>query len=395
MGTTDVYILGAARTPIGSFGGALAGFGPDVLGRIAAAEAIARAGVAAADIDNAVAGNVIPTCPRDMYLARAVAIDAGLPASSQGLTLNRLCGSGAQAIATAATMIRAGESRMSLAFGAESMSRAPFTAPQVRTGRKMGDALLVDWLTGALTDPFGCGAMGITAETVAERHAIEREDQDAFAAESQARAGRALAEGRFREQIVPVKIESRQGEQFVSEDEYPRPGTTVEQLSALRPVFRRDGTVTAGNASGINDGAAALVLASAEAVEERGATPLGRLLSWAVAGVPPEVMGLGPVEAVPLALARAGLALGQIDVVESNEAFAAQAIAVNRLLGLDPARVNPNGGAIALGHPLGATGAILAVKALYELRRTGGRYGLVTMCIGGGQGIALVIEAMA
>ncbi|MBN9888909.1 acetyl-CoA C-acyltransferase [Salipiger abyssi] len=390
----DVFILGAARTPVGSFGGALSAFGPDELGIIAATEAIRRAGVAAEEIDNAVAGNVIPTKPRDMYLGRAIGIGAGLPASSQGLTLNRLCGSGAQAIATAAGMIRAGESRLSLACGAEAMSRAPFSIDGMRDGIKMGDANATDWMMGALTDPFGCGAMGVTAENVADRHTISREDQDAFAAESQRRAGVALSEERFATQIAPVTVKTRKGETTVGVDEYPRPGTTTEQLAGLRPVFRNGGSVTAGNASGINDGAAALVLAGGEEVSARGLKPMARLLSWGVAGVAPEVMGLGPVEAVPLALSRAGLSLRDIDVIESNEAFAAQAIAVNRLLGLDPEKVNPNGGAIALGHPLGATGAILTVKALYELQRTGGRYALVTMCIGGGQGIALVLEAL-
>ena len=394
MAEQDIFILGAARTPIGSFGGALSTLGPDALGIIAAKEAIARAGVPAAAVDNAVVGNVIPTQPADLYLGRVIGIGAGLPVTAPGLTLNRLCGSGAQAIATAATLIRAGESRIALACGAEVMSRAPYSLGEMRTGRKMGDASVTDWMLGALTDPFGCGAMGITAETVAERHEITREDQDAFAAESQRRAAEAIAAGRFAAEIVPVLIQSRKGEALVQQDEYPRAGTTVAQLAALRPAFRKEGRVTAGNASGINDGAAAVVLASSAEVAARGLSPMGRLLSWAVAGVPPEVMGLGPVEAVPMALDRAGLALADMDVIESNEAFAAQAIAVNRLLGLAPDRVNPNGGAIALGHPLGATGTILTVKALYELRRRGGRYGLVTMCIGGGQGIALVIEAL-
>ncbi|MBL3586792.1 acetyl-CoA C-acyltransferase [Rhodovulum sulfidophilum] len=388
----DIYILGAARTPIGSFGGALSSLGPDALGRIAAEAAIARAEVSARMIDNAVAGNVIPTQPRDMYLARAVAMGAGMPATSQALTLNRLCGSGAQAIATAATMIRAGESRLALAFGAEAMSRAPHTVGGMRDGVKMGDASVTDWLTGALSDPFDIGHMGVTAENVAGLHGITRQEQDAFAAESQRRAGIAIDEGRFDAQICPVTIKGRRGDTVVSQDEYPKPGTDAARLAGLRPAFRKDGTVTAGNASGINDGAAALVLAGEDAA--RAAHPIARLLSWSVAGVPPEVMGLGPVEAVPLALSRAGLSLADIDVIESNEAFAAQAIAVNRLLGLDPEKVNPNGGAIALGHPLGATGAILAVKAIHELQRIAGRYALVTMCIGGGQGIALVIERL-
>lgn len=391
----DIFILGAARTAIGGFGGGLSQLGAAALGGFAAREAIRRSGVAAEAIDNCVAGNVIPGVAADLYLGRVIGLGAGLPATSQGLTLNRLCGSGAQAIATAATMIRAGESTLSLACGAEAMSRAPFASDSLRSGQKMGDAVLADWLNGALQDPFGCGAMGMTAENVAERHAISRADQDAFALESQARAGRALALGHFATQIVPVPVRNRNETVEIATDEHPRPGTTAEALAALRPIFRKDGTVTAGNASGINDGAAALVLASGAEVEARGLVPRARLLSWAVAGVAPEVMGLGPVEAVPLALRRAGVTVADLAVIESNEAFAAQALAVNRCLDLPAEKVNPNGGAVALGHPLGATGAILTVKALYELERIGGRYGLVTMCIGGGQGIALVLENYA
>jgi acetyl-CoA C-acetyltransferase len=370
----------------------LSTFTPAELGVIAAKSAIERSGVAAADLDNAVAGNVIPNSPRDLYLGRVIGMESGLPASAPGLTLNRLCGSGAQAIATAASMIRAGESRLSLAVGSEVMSRAPYSIDSLRKGQKMGDAGLTDWLLGSLTDPFGCGGMGITAENVAAKYEISRSDQDAFALDSQQKAVRAITGQRFASQIVPVTVKTRKGEQIITEDEHPRADTSLEGLASLRPTFRKDGTVTAGNASGINDGAAAVVLASGAEVAARGLRPRGRLLSWAVAGVPPEIMGIGPAHAVPLALQRAGIDLGQIDVIESNEAFAAQAIAVNRLLDLPLEKVNPNGGAIALGHPLGATGVILTVKALYELERIGGRYGLVTMCIGGGQGIALVIE---
>jgi acetyl-CoA C-acetyltransferase len=388
----DIFILDGARTAIGTFGGALSTFTPAELGVIAAKSAIERSGVVAADIDNAVAGNVIPNSPRDLYLGRVIGMESGLPASAPGLTLNRLCGSGAQAIATAASMIRAGESTLALAVGSEVMSRAPYSIDSLRKGQKMGDAGLTDWLLGSLTDPFGCGGMGITAENVAAKYEISRSDQDAFALDSQQKAVRAITGQRFASQIVPVTVKTRKGEQIITEDEHPRADTSLEGLASLRPTFRKDGTVTAGNASGINDGAAAVVLASGAEVAARGLRPRGRLLSWAVAGVPPEIMGIGPAHAVPLALQRAGIDLGQIDVIESNEAFAAQAIAVNRLLDLPLEKVNPNGGAIALGHPLGATGVILTVKALYELERIGGRYGLVTMCIGGGQGIALVIE---
>ncbi|WP_312402920.1 beta-ketothiolase BktB [Rhizobium sp.] len=388
----DIFILDGARTAIGTFGGALSTFTPADLGVIAAKSAIERSGVVAADIDNAVAGNVIPNSPRDLYLGRVIGMESGLPASAPGLTLNRLCGSGAQAIATAASMIRAGESTLALAVGSEVMSRSPYSIDSLRKGQKMGDAGLTDWLLGSLTDPFGCGGMGITAENVADKYEISRSEQDAFALDSQQKAVRAITGQRFASQIVPVTVKTRKGEQIVTEDEHPRADTSLEGLASLRPTFRKDGTVTAGNASGINDGAAAVVLASGAEVAARGLRPRGRLLSWAVAGVPPEIMGIGPAHAVPLALQRAGIDLGQIDVIESNEAFAAQAIAVNRLLDLPLEKVNPNGGAIALGHPLGATGVILTVKALYELERIGGRYGLVTMCIGGGQGIALVVE---
>ena len=388
----DIFILDGARTAIGTFGGALSTFTPAELGVIAAKSAIERSGVAAEEIDNAIAGNVIPNSPRDLYLGRVVGMESGLPTSAPGLTLNRLCGSGAQAIATAASMIRAGESRLALAVGSEVMSRAPYSLDSLRKGQKMGDAGLTDWLLGSLTDPFGCGGMGITAENIAAKYDISRSEQDAFALDSQNKAVNAISAQRFASQIVPVTVKTRKGEQTVTQDEHPRADTTLEGLSSLRPTFRKDGTVTAGNASGINDGAAAVVLASGAEVAARNLRPRGKLLSWAVAGVPPEIMGIGPAHAVPLALQRAGIDIAQLDVIESNEAFAAQAIAVNRLLGLPLEKVNPNGGAVALGHPLGATGVILTVKALHELERIGGRYGLVTMCIGGGQGIALVIE---
>jgi acetyl-CoA C-acetyltransferase len=307
------------------------------------------------------------------------------------MNVNRLCGSGAQAVVSAVQALMLGDAEFALAGGAESMSRSPYILPQARWGQKMGDAGASDMMLGALNCPFGTGHMGVTAENVAKEHGITRADQDAFALESQHRAAAAIAEGRFREQIVPVEVASRKGPVVFDTDEHPK-ATSAEALAGLRPVFQKDGTVTAGNASGINDGAAALVLARADAAAKAGLIPRARILGYAHAGVRPEVMGIGPVPAVEALLARTGLSAGDFDVIESNEAFAAQAIAVNRALGLDPARVNPNGGAIALGHPVGATGAILCVKALHELERTGGRRALVTMCIGGGQGIALAFE---
>jgi acetyl-CoA C-acetyltransferase len=391
----DVYILGVARTAIGAFGGSLKELSPTTLGAAAAREAIARAGASAADIDHSVFGNVIPTEAADLFLGRTVGIAAGLAVSSLGLTVNRLCGSGAQAIVSAAQMIRLGESSMALAGGAEAMSRAPHSLPAMRYGQRMGDGQVYDWLQHTLDDPFGHGAMGCTAENLSEEFSIDRDRQDAYAVESHRRAAAAMADGRFKSQIVGIELKSRKGTVIFDTDEHVRPGVTAADLSKLKPVFRPGGTVTPGNASGINDGAAALVLASGAEVERKQLKPIGRVLGWGLAGVSPEIMGVGPIQAVPVALRRAGLQLTDIDVIESNEAFAVQALAVIDGLGLDPAMVNPNGGAVALGHPLGATGAILAVKALYELQRTSGRYGLVTMCIGGGQGIALVLENLA
>ncbi|MFT4149992.1 MAG: beta-ketothiolase BktB [Paracoccaceae bacterium] len=388
---SDIVILSGVRTAIGGFGGALSGFAPHELGAIAAREAIARAGIAADRIGTAVFGHVINTEPKDMYLSRLAAMGAGVPDSAPAMNVNRLCGSGVQAIVSAAQALMLGDADFALAGGAECMSRAPFAVQTARFGQKMGDTAMVDMLVGTLTCPFGTGHMGITAENVAGEYGVSRADQDAFALESQNRAARALAEGRFADQIVPVEVKSRKGPvQFVT-DEHPKE-TSAEALAALKPAFRKDGSVTAGNASGINDGAAAVVLARAEAAEKAGLKPLGRIVGYAVAGVRPEVMGIGPVPAVDLLLRKTGLTAGDFDVIESNEAFAAQAVAVSRALGLDPARVNPNGGAIALGHPVGATGTILVVKALAELARTGGKRGLVTMCIGGGQGIALAVE---
>jgi acetyl-CoA C-acetyltransferase len=388
----DVFILSGVRTAVGVFGGSLKDKTPTNLGAIVAKEAIRRAALEPADVDHSVFGTVIPTQASDLFLGRTVAIEAGMPIESQGLTVNRLCGSGAQAIVSAAQMIKLGESKIAIAGGAEAMSRSPHSIPGMRYGSRMGDGVVYDWLTNTLADPFGHGAMGCTAENVAELHQIARERQDEFALTSQKRAAVALAEGRFREQIVPIELQTRKGTVSFDTDEHPRPDTKLQDLARLNPVFRKGGTVTAGNASGINDGSAAVVLASEAEVERRKLSPIGRLVSWGLAGVPPEIMGVGPVKAVPVALARAGLELADIDVIESSEAFAAQALAVMDGLRLPPEKVNQNGGAIALGHPLGATGAILTVKALYELRRTNGRYGIVTMCIGGGQGIALVVE---
>ena len=386
---TDVFILSAARTAIGTFGGALSGMGPIDIATHAAKAAIARAGVEPGQIGATVFGHVINTEPRDMYLSRVAAMNAGVPEDTPAMTVNRLCGSGAQAIVSAVQALMLGDADMALAGGAECMSRSPYAMTTARFGQKMGDTKVLDMMTGALTCPFGTGHMGVTAENVAAEHGISRADQDAFALESQVRAARAIAEGRFVEQIVPIEIASRKGPVTFAVDEHPK-ATTVEALAGLRPAFQKDGTVTAGNASGINDGAAALVLARGDAA--KGLKPRARIMGYAVAGVAPRVMGLGPIPAVQQLCAKLGMKPADFDVVESNEAFAAQAIAVNRALGLDPARVNPNGGAIALGHPVGATGALVTVKALHELERSGGKTALVTMCIGGGQGIALAIE---
>lgn len=388
---TDIVILGGARTAIGGFGGSLAGMAPIDIGTVAAKAALERSGVSPVQIGTVVFGHVINTEPRDMYLSRVVAMQAGVPDATPAMNVNRLCGSGVQAIVSAAQALTLGDAEFALAGGAECMSRSPYLLQAARWGQKMGDTRALDMMTGALTCPFGTGHMGVTAENVAAEHGITRADQDAFALESQARAARAIAEGRFRDQIAPVEISARKGPVLFEVDEHPK-ATSLEALAGLKPVFQKDGTVTAGNASGINDGAGALVLARADAARAAGLKSRARIVGHAVAGVRPEVMGIGPVPAVRALLARTGLTPGDFDVIESNEAFAAQALAVSRELGLDPAKVNPNGGAIALGHPVGATGAIITVKALYELERTGGRRALITMCIGGGQGIALAIE---
>ncbi|MEC9196954.1 MAG: acetyl-CoA C-acyltransferase family protein [Pseudomonadota bacterium] len=388
---TDIVILGGARTAIGTFGGSLSGIAPSALGATVAREAMQRAGVEGAQVGHVVFGQVINTEPRDMYLSRVAAMDAGIPDTTPAMNVNRLCGSGAQAIVSATQSLMLGDADFAVAGGAESMSRSPYIVPGARWGTKMGDMQALDMMLGTLNCPFGTGHMGITAENVAGEHDITREAQDAFALESQKRAAAAIAAGHFKEQIVPVEVRVKRDMVPFEVDEHPK-STTLEALSGLRPAFQKGGTVTAGNASGLNDGAAALVLARAEAAEAAGLKPLARVIGYAHAGVRPEVMGIGPVPAVQNLLARTGLSITDFDVIESNEAFASQALAVNKELGLDPARVNPNGGAIALGHPVGATGAIITVKALYELMRTGGKRALITMCIGGGQGIALAIE---
>lgn len=388
---TDIVILSGARTAIGGFGGSLSGIAPIDLAAHVAKAALARAGVEGAQIGTTVFGHVINTEPRDMYLSRVAAMQAGVPETVPAMNVNRLCGSGAQAIVSATQALMLGDADFALAGGAEVMSRAPYALQAARWGQKMGDTKALDMMTGALTCPFGTGHMGITAENVAAQCGISRADQDAFALESQARAARAIAAGHFKDQIAPYEIAGRKGVVVFDTDEHPKP-TTAEGLAGLKPAFQKEGTVTAGNASGINDGAAALVLARADAAERAGLRPLARILGYAVAGVAPQVMGLGPIPAVRQVLARTGLGIADFDLIESNEAFAAQALAVSKELGLDPAKVNPNGGAIALGHPVGATGVILAVKAMAELERTGGRRALVTMCIGGGQGIAIALE---
>lgn len=388
---TDIVILGGARTAIGTFGGSLAGVAPSALGAHVTKEAMSRAGVEPGQIGTVMFGHVINTEPRDMYLSRIAAMDAGIPDTTPAMNVNRLCGSGAQAVVSATQALMLGDAEFAIAGGAESMSRSPYILPATRWGQKMGDAGAQDMMLGALNCPFGTGHMGVTAENVAAEHNVSREAQDAFALESQTRAAKAIEAGYFDDQIVPVAVKQRRDTVEFKRDEHPK-ATTLEALAGLRTAFQKDGTVTAGNASGLNDGAAAMVLARAEAADKAGLKPHARILGYAHAGVRPEVMGIGPVPAVENLLARTGLTVGDFDVIESNEAFAAQALAVNKGLGLDPAKVNPNGGAIALGHPVGATGAIITLKALYELERIGGSKALITMCIGGGQGIAIAIE---
>jgi len=378
-----IYITQAKRSPVGTFGGSLSRMATIDLGTHIAKAVIEESGVPAENFDSSVWANVVTTIPRDNYTSRAVALEAGLPQSSHAYGVNRLCGSGVQAIISAAQQLMTGDAKLSLAGGVEVMSQAPYSVEGMRQGRKMGDGRLIDWLTGALTDPMGNGGMGITAENIAAKHDISRERQDEYALQSQERAAAAIANGEFEEQIVPV------GE--FTTDEHPRQ-TTLEKLGGLRPTFKKDGTVTAGNSSGINDAAAATVMTTESGLKEFGLEPLAKIVSWGVAGCDPATMGLGPVAAVPKALDKAGLSLNDIKLIESNEAFAAQCIAVADQLGFDNDKTNIQGGAIALGHPIGATGVVLTTKLIHQLKNAGGGYGLVTACIGGGQGIALILE---
>ncbi|WP_188035823.1 acetyl-CoA C-acyltransferase family protein [Pseudomonas sp. EZ-C24] len=392
MSSTEIYVVSAVRSAIGGFGGALKDLPLADLATALARAAIERSGVAAEQIGHVVMGNVIPTEARDAYLGRVAAMNAGIPKETPAFNVNRLCGSGLQAIVSAAQSLLLGDTDIALAAGAESMSRAPYLLPQARWGARMGDLQGIDYLVGVLQDPFEHFHMGITAENVAAKHGITRQMQDELALTSQQRAARAIAEGRFDSQIVPLELKTRKGPVQFAVDEHVRGDVSAEQLAAMKTVFKKDGTVTAGNASGINDGAAGLVLATGEAVRRLGLKPLARLVAYAHAGVEPALMGLGPIPATQKALQKAGLTVNELDVIESNEAFAAQACAVARALDFDPEKVNPNGSGISLGHPVGATGAIIATKAIHELQRVQGRYALATMCIGGGQGIAVVFE---
>ena len=390
----EVVVLSAVRSAIGTFGGSLATIEPAELAAIVMREAIARSGVASQLINYVTLGTCIPTDSRYAYTSRVASIHAGLPMDSVAMQVSRLCSSGLQAIVSSAQNIMLGDSDYAIGGGVEVMSRGGYLLPALRAGARMGDTQAIDMMVAVLTDPFGVGHMGITAENLASKWGISRAEQDAFALESQRRAGVAIADGRFRSQIVPIVLQTRKGEVVFDTDEHGKPGTTLEALAKMKPAFKKDGTVTAGNASGINDGAAFFVLAAADVAARAGQQPMARLVSYALAGVPNEIMGEGPIPATRLALKKAGLTLDQIDVIEANEAFAAQAIAVNKGLQLDPAKTNINGGAIALGHPVGCSGAFIATKALHELQRGGGKYALVTMCIGGGQGIAAIFERL-
>ena len=389
----DVVVVSAVRTAIGTFGGSLKDVPPIELGTTVVREALSRAQVNGADVGHVVFGHVVNTEPKDMYLSRVAAIQAGCGQETPAFNVNRLCGSGLQAIVSAAQSIQLGDCDIAIGGGAENMSRAPFASLNMRWGSRMGDTKMVDMMVGALHDPFQTIHMGVTAENIAKKWGITRDEQDALALESHLRAERATAQGRFTDQIVPVMLKTRKGDVAYATDEHFRTGATAEDFTKLKPVFiKENGTVTAGNASGINDAAAAVVLMDAQVAQQRGLKPMARLVAYAHAGVDPAYMGIGPVPATQKALAKAGLTVADLDVIEANEAFAAQACAVTRDLGLDPAKVNPNGSGISLGHPIGATGALITVKALHELHRIQGRYALVTMCIGGGQGIAAIFE---
>ena len=391
----DVVVLSAVRSAIGTFNGSLSSFEPSELGGIVMKEAVSRSGVDPALINYVTVGNTIPTDSRYAYVARVAAIQAGLPMESVAMALNRLCSSGLQAIVTTAQQIMLGDCDYGVGGGVEVMSRGMYGSPAMRSGARMGDTKMIDLMVAVLTDPFGVGHMGVTAENLVEKWKLTREEQDALAVESHRRAANAIKEGRFKSQIVPITIKTRKGDIVFDTDEHCKPDTTMETLGKMKAVFKKEGgSVTAGNASGINDGAAFFVLADAETAKKAGHKPIARLVSYAVAGVPNHIMGEGPIPATKLALERAGLKLNQIDVIESNEAFAAQALAVTKGLGLDPAKTNVNGGAIALGHPIGCSGAAIATKAIHELQRVQGKYALVTMCIGGGQGIATIFERL-
>ncbi len=394
MSNKDVVVLSAVRSAIGTFGGTLSQIEPAELAGQVMKAAIERSGVDPNEVEYVTVGNCIPTESRYAYVPRVASIQAGLPMSSVAMQVNRLCSSGLQGIVTTAQNIMLGDAAMGVGGGVEVMSRGAYLSPTMRNGARMGDTTLIDAMVAVLTDPFGVGHMGITAENLAVKWGISREEQDAFALESQRRAARAIEEGRFRSQIVPVTIKTRKGDVVFEVDEHPKPNTTMESLAKLKPAFKKDGTVTAGNASGINDGASFLVLADAKTAEQKNLKPLARIVGYAVAGVPNDIMGEGPIPATKKALEKTGLKLEDMDVIESNEAFAAQSLAVMKGLGLDPVKTNPNGGAIALGHPVGATGAIIATKAIHELHRIGGRYALVTLCIGGGQGLTVIFERL-
>ena len=390
----DVVVLSAVRSAIGAFGGSLSSLEPSELGGMVMKEAVTRSGVDPNQINYVTVGNCIPTDSRYAYVARVASIQAGLPMESVAMAVNRLCSSGLQAIVSSAQNIMLGDCDYSVGGGVEVMSRAGYMSTAMRNGARMGDTSMIDLMVAVLSDPFGVGHMGITAENLATKWNISREEQDAVAVESQRRAAAAIQEGRFKSQIVPITIKSRKGDVVFDTDEHVKANTTLESLAKMRPAFKKDGTVTAGNASGLNDGAAFFVLAAADVAAQAGQKPIARIVSYAIAGVPNYVMGEGPIPATKLALKKAGLSLDQMDVIESNEAFASQAIAVARGLGLDPVKTNPNGGAIALGHPIGCSGAFIATKAIYELQRVNGKYALATMCIGGGQGIAVIFERM-
>ncbi|TNF57882.1 MAG: acetyl-CoA C-acyltransferase [Burkholderiales bacterium] len=391
----EVVVVSATRTAIGTFGGSLKDVPPTELGALVVREALARAQTEGKDVGHVVFGHVVNTEPKDMYLSRVAAIGGGCAEATPAFNVNRLCGSGLQAIVSASQSILLGDCDVAIGGGAENMSRAPYASLSGRWGARMGDTKMVDMMVGALHDPFHNIHMGVTAENVAAKYGITREMQDALALESHNRAERATAEGRFKDQIVPVMLKSKKGEVAYATDEHFRPGCKLEDMAKLKPVFlKENGTVTAGNASGINDAAAAVVLMDAKAAQARGAKPLARLVGYAHTGLDPKIMGVGPISATQAVLKKTGLSVNDLDVIEANEAFAAQACAVTRELGLDPAKVNPNGSGISLGHPIGATGALITVKALYELQRVQGRYALVTMCIGGGQGIAAIFERL-